>query len=164
MGEITDKLGVAAAAIPGGKGQFDVLADGRMLFSKQAEGRFPEPDETRNQDGQRRLIAGRDFLAEKVRAPDEIEVKISGIPTPAAGRTVAVALAAALARAVRRLCPPWLASDADDIAQDALLKVMKSDKGREGQAPLSAFYLTEWLTVPWSTRFGGLRCRLLRSR
>ena len=45
MGEITDKLGVAAAAIPGGKGQFDVLADGRMLFSKQAEGRFPEPDE-----------------------------------------------------------------------------------------------------------------------
>lgn len=45
MGEITNKLGVAATAIPGGKGQFDVLADGRMVFSKQAEGRFPEPDE-----------------------------------------------------------------------------------------------------------------------
>ena len=45
MGEITDKLGVAATAVPGGKGQFDVLADGRMVFSKQAEGRFPESDE-----------------------------------------------------------------------------------------------------------------------
>jgi predicted Rdx family selenoprotein len=45
VGEITDKLGVAATAIPGDKGQFDVLTDGRMLFSKQAEGRFPEPDE-----------------------------------------------------------------------------------------------------------------------
>ena len=45
MGEITDKLGVAATAVPGGKGQFDVLADGRVVFSKQAEGRFPDPDE-----------------------------------------------------------------------------------------------------------------------
>lgn len=45
MGEITNRLGVAATAIPGGKGQFDVLADGRMVFSKQVEGRFPEPDE-----------------------------------------------------------------------------------------------------------------------
>ena len=45
MGEITEKLGLPATAIPGGKGQFDVLADGRMLFSKQAEGRFPEQDE-----------------------------------------------------------------------------------------------------------------------
>jgi hypothetical protein len=26
-------------------GQFDVLADGRLLFSKQAEKRFPEVDE-----------------------------------------------------------------------------------------------------------------------
>jgi selT/selW/selH-like putative selenoprotein len=30
---------------PGSKGQFDVLANGRMIFSKQAEGRFPEHDE-----------------------------------------------------------------------------------------------------------------------
>ena len=45
MGEITEKLGVAATAVPGGKGQFDVLSDGRMVFSKQAEGRFPERDE-----------------------------------------------------------------------------------------------------------------------
>ena len=45
MGDITEKLGNAATAIPGGKGQFDVLSDGRMVFSKQTEGRFPEPDE-----------------------------------------------------------------------------------------------------------------------
>lgn len=45
MGEITQKLGLTATAVPGGKGQFDVLSEGRMVFSKQAEGRFPEPDE-----------------------------------------------------------------------------------------------------------------------
>lgn len=50
-------------------------------------------------------------------------------------------LAAALTRAVRRQCPQWLASDADDIVQAALAKVMKSDKVGEGQPPLSAFYL-----------------------
>jgi selT/selW/selH-like putative selenoprotein len=31
--------------IPGEKGQFDVVADGRVVFSKQREGRFPDPDE-----------------------------------------------------------------------------------------------------------------------
>lgn len=30
---------------PGEKSQFDVLADGELLFSKKAEGRFPEEDE-----------------------------------------------------------------------------------------------------------------------
>ena len=34
-----------AKATPGKKSQFDVLADGQMIFSKQAEGRFPEHDE-----------------------------------------------------------------------------------------------------------------------
>jgi hypothetical protein len=29
----------------GEKSQFDVVADGRLLFSKQREGRFPEHDE-----------------------------------------------------------------------------------------------------------------------
>jgi predicted Rdx family selenoprotein len=51
VGEITEKLGVTATAIPGGKGQFDVLDDGRVLFSKQAEGRFPEHDEILAQIG-----------------------------------------------------------------------------------------------------------------
>ncbi|CAN5133639.1 hypothetical protein BH09ACT13_BH09ACT13_16420 [soil metagenome] len=32
-------------AIPGSKSQFDVLADGALLFSKQAEGRFPKENE-----------------------------------------------------------------------------------------------------------------------
>ena len=29
----------------GSKGQFDVLADGKLIFSKQQEGRFPEAPE-----------------------------------------------------------------------------------------------------------------------
>ncbi|MEZ5283843.1 MAG: sigma factor [Vicinamibacterales bacterium] len=51
------------------------------------------------------------------------------------------ALSSALARAVRRQCPPWLAADADDIAQQALSKVMRSDKVGEGKPPLAPFYL-----------------------
>jgi predicted Rdx family selenoprotein len=31
--------------IEGAKSQFDVLADGSLVFSKQREGRFPEPAE-----------------------------------------------------------------------------------------------------------------------
>jgi predicted Rdx family selenoprotein len=31
--------------VEGEQSQFDVLADGRLLFSKQSEGRFPEHDE-----------------------------------------------------------------------------------------------------------------------
>ena len=37
--------GHAADAIPGGKGQFDVVVDDELVFSKQAVGRFPEEDE-----------------------------------------------------------------------------------------------------------------------
>ena len=36
---------IEASDIPGGKGQFDVLRDGVMVFSKHAAGRFPEHDE-----------------------------------------------------------------------------------------------------------------------
>jgi hypothetical protein len=31
--------------VEGASGQFDVLADGRLVFSKKAERRFPEVDE-----------------------------------------------------------------------------------------------------------------------
>jgi selT/selW/selH-like putative selenoprotein len=31
--------------MPGQTGQFDVIADGRLIFSKQKEGRFPEDEE-----------------------------------------------------------------------------------------------------------------------
>jgi predicted Rdx family selenoprotein len=34
-----------AEAVSGKKSQFDVIADGRLIFSKQKEGRFPEHDE-----------------------------------------------------------------------------------------------------------------------
>ncbi|TMM03788.1 MAG: hypothetical protein E6G02_09185 [Actinobacteria bacterium] len=37
--------GFDAEAIEGAKSQYDVIADGRLVFSKQAEGRFPEDDE-----------------------------------------------------------------------------------------------------------------------
>jgi predicted Rdx family selenoprotein len=34
-----------AEAVSGKKSQFDVVADGELIFSKQQEGRFPEHDE-----------------------------------------------------------------------------------------------------------------------
>jgi hypothetical protein len=34
-----------AEAVSGQKSQFDVVADGTLVFSKQAEGRYPEPEE-----------------------------------------------------------------------------------------------------------------------
>jgi hypothetical protein len=34
-----------AEAVPGETSQFDVVADGKLIFSKQQEGRFPEHDE-----------------------------------------------------------------------------------------------------------------------
>jgi selT/selW/selH-like putative selenoprotein len=37
--------GHTAEARPGGKGQFDVFVDDVVVFSKHAEGRFPEEDE-----------------------------------------------------------------------------------------------------------------------
>jgi predicted Rdx family selenoprotein len=33
--------GVDATATPGGKGQFDIVRDGELVFSKHAVGRFP---------------------------------------------------------------------------------------------------------------------------
>jgi predicted Rdx family selenoprotein len=37
--------GIAASIVEGENSQFDVLADGELVFSKQREGRFPEEDE-----------------------------------------------------------------------------------------------------------------------
>ena len=37
--------GHEASAVVGEKGQYDVVADGSLVFSKQREGRFPEDDE-----------------------------------------------------------------------------------------------------------------------
>jgi hypothetical protein len=41
---LNDK-GFEADAIQGAKSQYDVVADGRLVFSKQQQGRFPEHDE-----------------------------------------------------------------------------------------------------------------------
>ena len=44
------KLGTAhdAEAVSGQKSQFDVVADGKLIFSKQSEGRFPDGAEIRS--------------------------------------------------------------------------------------------------------------------
>jgi predicted Rdx family selenoprotein len=39
------KTSHTAEVISGEKSQFDVVADGSVIFSKQREGRFPEEDE-----------------------------------------------------------------------------------------------------------------------
>lgn len=37
-----EELGIEAELVPGDRGIFDVVADGRMVFSKYAEERYPE--------------------------------------------------------------------------------------------------------------------------
>ena len=39
------RAGHEAFALEGAKSQYDVVADGSLVFSKQSEGRFPEEDE-----------------------------------------------------------------------------------------------------------------------
>lgn len=46
-----------------------------------------------------------------------------------------------LGRAVRRLCPSSLASQRDDLVQDACLRILKLRRGSEESAPLQASYL-----------------------
>jgi predicted Rdx family selenoprotein len=42
---VLNAAGHEASAIEGEKSQYDVVADGELVFSKQREGRFPEDDE-----------------------------------------------------------------------------------------------------------------------
>ena len=42
---IEAELGVTAELVSGARGAFEIYADGCLLFSKLAEGRFPEDDE-----------------------------------------------------------------------------------------------------------------------
>ena len=46
-----------------------------------------------------------------------------------------------LVRAVTRICPPWLASRADDLVQVALLRVLEIHRRGEGNTRLSPSYL-----------------------
>jgi Rdx family protein len=42
---VLNASGIDASIAEGAKSQFDVLSDGKLLFSKEREGRFPEEDE-----------------------------------------------------------------------------------------------------------------------
>lgn len=50
-------------------------------------------------------------------------------------------LRAELARAVRSICPRWLADRWDDLVQTALLKIMELRRRSEQERELSSFYL-----------------------
>jgi selenoprotein W-related protein len=43
--EIKEETGVEASLIKGSNGVFDVVVDGKLIYSKHQTGRFPEPDE-----------------------------------------------------------------------------------------------------------------------
>jgi selT/selW/selH-like putative selenoprotein len=42
---LQDRIGVKVELVPGARGSFEVIAGGKLVFSKLATGRFPEPDE-----------------------------------------------------------------------------------------------------------------------
>ena len=42
---VLEEHGIAASAVEGAKSQFDVFADGELVFSKQRVGRWHEEDE-----------------------------------------------------------------------------------------------------------------------
>jgi selT/selW/selH-like putative selenoprotein len=46
---IRDEIGVVPDLIKGSGGIFDVVVDGRMIYSKDKTGRFPDPFEVINQ-------------------------------------------------------------------------------------------------------------------
>lgn len=69
---------------------------------------------------------------------DQPEPRPRGRPAaPASADEECVGLRTAIERAVRRVCPRWLAAEADDIVQAALLRVLAAHDGR----PLAAAYL-----------------------
>lgn len=43
--ELKRSRGIDAKLMKGAGGQFEVVLDGRLIFSKKALGRFPEPNE-----------------------------------------------------------------------------------------------------------------------
>jgi RNA polymerase sigma-70 factor (ECF subfamily) len=61
---------------------------------------------------------------------------------PASGPSADYAeLRAEIVRAVRSLCPRWLASRADDLVQVALLRILELRERSEHRRELSSFYL-----------------------
>jgi selT/selW/selH-like putative selenoprotein len=43
--EIKDRFGIDVELVQGARGAFEVTLDGKLIFSKTAENRFPDPDE-----------------------------------------------------------------------------------------------------------------------
>src|SRR4051812_30821763 len=50
-------------------------------------------------------------------------------------------LRAEISRAVRALCPRWLASRVDDLVQEAFLRIFELRRRSEQERELSSFYL-----------------------
>lgn len=73
--------------------------------------------------------------------PPNLVVDDNTTGEPLAADSRWAALAAAMARAVRRQCPAWLADHAQDIAQAALAKVMAQERRGEGERTLTSFYI-----------------------
>jgi selT/selW/selH-like putative selenoprotein len=47
--EIKQSRGLDATLIKGGGGQFEVVLDGKLIFSKKQQGRFPDSNEVLSQ-------------------------------------------------------------------------------------------------------------------
>ena len=61
--------------------------------------------------------------------------------------------------AVRRVCPPWLANDQEDLVQVALLRVMDVERKSEGERQFSSSYLVK---VAYSALIDEIRRRRRR--
>src|SRR5688572_27153396 len=107
---------------------------------------FPAAEESRSQEGQRRLMAGRDFVTDKVRAPDEIDIKISGIPTPTPGRSVAVGLAAVIA----------LGGVAQSLSRRRTVNRQRSDLSPEDRQRASELLLEELISLEQAFQQGAI--------
>jgi RNA polymerase sigma-70 factor (ECF subfamily) len=69
-------------------------------------------------------------------------------------------LRARIAMAIARACPAWLAADRDDLVQNAMLKVMRIERDREGNEEFSSSYLHR---VAFSAVVDEMRLRRRRS-
>lgn len=62
-----------------------------------------------------------------------------------------------LTAAVRKICPPWLAADADDLVQEATIKIVRLLDRCEGNRELSSSYL-------WRTAYAAMIDEIRRRR
>ena len=69
--ELTAELGADVALVKSGGGVFEITVDDRLVFSKKALGRFPEPGELRG------LAAGRIAAGSGVEVPESERCRIA---------------------------------------------------------------------------------------